>query len=268
MNAHPKLRVGLLLCDDVDPHAQAQYGTYAAMFRRRIGGADAGLQLHPMRCDLGELPNAPGDFDAYLISGSRHAVYDAHAWIARLQCFVRDCRARRKKTVGICFGHQLIAHACGGEARKAEAGWGLGVHRSRITAPQSWMLPGAGDSPDFPDFPDFPDYRLVAIHQDQVTKLPPNFRVIAAGDFCPVSMLVDDGVMLGVQGHPEFSRAFCEFRIHARRAQLEAGVYRRALESLKLQPDAARVCEWIARFIRGGDAPVATVESAAPAGDE
>jgi len=241
------LRVGLLLCDDVDPQAQQQYGAYAGMFGARIGGADAGLRLHPLRCDLGELPAAPDDFDAYIISGSRHAVYDSHAWIARLQGFVRACQARRKKTVGICFGHQLIAHACGGEARKSSAGWGLGVHQSRITWRPAWLEDGGAN-----------DYRLVAIHQDQVVKLPPGFRVIAASEFCPVSMFADDGAMLGIQGHPEFSRAFCEFRIHARRDQLTDDVYRRALDSLKVQPDATRVCDWIARFIR---APVAPVES-------
>jgi len=235
------LRVGLLLCDDVDEDAQARYGTYAGMFRARIGGADGGLALHPFRCDLGALPDSPDDFDAYIISGSRHAVYDSHAWIARLQEFVRDCRARRKKTVGICFGHQLIAHALGGEARKADAGWGLGVHKARVTEPQPWMRPWPAGADD---------YQLVAIHQDQVAALPPGFRVIAASDFCPVSMFTGDGVMLGIQGHPEFDRDFCAFRIHARRAQLDPDVYRRALDSLKLQPDSARVCNWIARFIR------------------
>lgn len=248
MNSAPKLRVGLLLCDDVDEDAQARYGTYAGMFRACLNGADAGLALHPLRCDLGELPASPNDFDAYLISGSRHAVYDAHAWVARLQEFVRDCRRRRKKTVGICFGHQLIAHACGGCARRAEAGWGLGIHQARLNdgGRPAWLQDGGVD-----------EYRLVAIHQDQVVKLPPGFRVIAAGDFCPVSMFVDgDGAMLGIQGHPEFDNAFCAFRIETRRAQLDADVYRRALDSLtRLQPDSRRVANWIARFIRGPAAP-------------
>lgn len=246
MNA-ATIRVGLLLCDDVDQDAQTEYGTYAGMFRACLGGADAGLELHSMRCDLGELPGAPGDFDAYLISGSRHAVYDAHAWVARLQEFVRDCRRRRKKTVGICFGHQLIAHACGGEARKANAGWGLGIHQARIIDGDgdrpAWLQDGGGD-----------DYRLVAIHQDQVVRLPPGFRAIAASDFCPVSMFVggDGDAMLGIQGHPEFDNAFCKFRIEARRSQLDDAVYRRALDSLaRLQPDSRRVAGWIARFIRG-----------------
>lgn len=240
MNEPPQLRVGLLLCDDVDDDAQARYGTYSDMFRNSIAAVDGGLALHPVRCDRGELPDSPDDFDAYLISGSRHAVYDPQPWIAQLQEFVRGCRARRKKTVGICFGHQLIAHALGGEARKATAGWGLGVHAARITCPQPWMENGGPDT-----------YRLIAIHQDQVVALPPGFRVIATSDFCPVNLFTGDGVMLGIQGHPEFDKAFCEYRIHSRRAQLDPGVYRRSLDSLaQLDPDSRRVSGWIARFIR------------------
>ncbi|MGI9311885.1 MAG: glutamine amidotransferase-related protein [bacterium] len=246
----PKLRVGLLLCDDVDETAQARYGTYAAMFQSGLRAADAGLEAVAVNCHLGEMPESPDAFDAYIISGSRHAAYDSLPWIIALRAFVRSCRERRRKTVGICFGHQLIAHALGGETRKAAAGWGFGIQSARITAPQPWM-----DAPQREPQRESPRdngrYNLVVIHQDQVVKLPPDAHAIAANDFCPISMFVADDVMLGIQGHPEFDKAFCAFRADRRKQMIGAQTHRRALESLaKMEPDSAEVFGWIARFIR------------------
>lgn len=246
MKNQSKLKVGLLLCDAVDESAQARYGTYAGMFNRGINAADDNLALCPVRCYRGEIPASPADFDAFLISGSRHGAYDPLPWITQLQDFVRCCRDYRKKTVGICFGHQLIAHALGGEVRKAEAGWGIGIHNARITEPQAWMGGIGNGELHAPG-----RYNLVVVHQDQVVALPPGFRTIAENDFCPISMFVDDNVMLGIQGHPEFSREFCESRIHARKETLGDELYRRSLASLKgTALDSSRVLGWIARFIR------------------
>ena len=257
MNDSPILQVGLLLCDDVDESAQARYGTYTEMFRRGINAADANLVLTPIRCHQGEMADSPDDFDAFLISGSRHGVYDPPPWIAQLQDFVRRCRERRRKTVGICFGHQLIAHALGGETRKADAGWGMGIQRAALTETLPWMGNESMDSESM-DNSDLraagaykPGYNLVVLHQDQVVALPPGFRVIAKNDFCPVSMFVGDDVMLGIQGHPEFDKKYCEFRVNARRELVGREQYRQSLASLeRMELDSARVLGWVARFIR------------------
>ncbi|MGR3983938.1 MAG: GMP synthase [Gammaproteobacteria bacterium] len=243
MTNQPQLRIGLLLCDDVDESAHARYGTYARMFHdgMRAGQNDMGsMELTAFNCYRGEFPRAPREFDAYLISGSRRGAYEQLEWIARLQEFVRDCHAQRKKTVGICFGHQLIAHALGGETRKAGAGWGIGVHASRIIERPAWMEDGGAAQ-----------YNLVVLHQDQVVALPPGFRVIAENDFCPVSMFAGD-CALGIQGHPEFDKAFCEFRINARKENYAPALHRAALDSLaKMELHSARVWGWVARFFRG-----------------
>lgn len=237
------IRIGLLLCDDVDVAAQDEYGTYADMFARQIHAADDNMTVSPLRAYEGELPDSPDDFDAFMISGSRHATYDSSEWIAQLHEFVRRCFDHRKKTVGICFGHQLIAHALGGEARKSDVGWGVGIHTTRITAPQTWMDASELIAPN--------RYNLIVVHQDQVVKLPPDSCVIAENDFCPISMFVTDDVMLGIQGHPEFSKKYCEFRIHHRKKLFSTELYEQSLASLEqMELDALQVFDWITRFIR------------------
>jgi GMP synthase-like glutamine amidotransferase len=145
--------------------------------------------------------------------------------------------------VGICFGHQLIAHALGGEAQKADAGWGIGIHAARLTQPQEWMENGNLQTPE--------RYNLVVIHQDQVVKLPPGFDTIAENDFCPVSMYVGENVMFGIQAHPEFDKEFCEFRINYRKEILGPDLTRQALDSLdQMELDSGQVLGWISQFIR------------------
>ncbi|MEZ5178325.1 MAG: gamma-glutamyl-gamma-aminobutyrate hydrolase family protein [Acidimicrobiales bacterium] len=49
---------------------------------------------------------------------------------------------REAPLVAICFGHQLLAQALGGRVAKAEAGWGVGVHRYELVGPtRPWMDP-------------------------------------------------------------------------------------------------------------------------------
>ena len=53
------------------------------------------------------------DYDGYLITGSRHSVYDELPWIESLVNFIKEVLASRRKIIGVCFGHQLMAHYFG-----------------------------------------------------------------------------------------------------------------------------------------------------------
>ena len=229
-----KLRIGLLLCDD--------FG-YAPMFVDGFHAADSSMELTPFECYAAQLPASPDGFDGYIISGSRKSTYDNLPWMSRLATFAQACNTARKRIAGVCFGHQFLAHALGGQSGKAAAGWGIGAQEINIVARQAWM--GEDAKAD--------KVRLIVMHQDQVTTPPRGTKIIAKNDFCAVSMFANDTV-LGIQGHPEFSRAFCEARIHERRAILGDGVAERALHSLQNpQLDSAMVLGWVARFLRGDE---------------
>ena len=66
------------------------------------------------------MPASPAQADAWLVTGSRHGVYDALPWIEPLKAFLRACVAARIPVVGVCFGHQILAEALGGRAVKSD----------------------------------------------------------------------------------------------------------------------------------------------------
>ncbi len=133
-----------------------------------------------------EFPESVQDADGWLLGGSRHGVYDDVPFIAPLKAFVQDAYAAKVPVVGVCFGHQLIAQALGGKAEKFSGGWGIG-HTDYAFEGETLTMN--------------------AFHQDQVTVVPPDARVVGSNDFCANAALVYDGPAFSLQAHPEFNVA-------------------------------------------------------------
>ncbi len=247
MRNQSPLNVGLLLCDDVDDADQEQYGSYAGMFQNALDPGSENIRLTEIRCFEGEVLPQPGKFDGYVISGSRYGVYEDLPWIKSLQRFIVDCWDENVRVVGICFGHQLIAHTLGGRAEKAESGWGFGIQTAKITDRKSWMNDSAASSEPL----DGDLYNLIVIHQDQVVDVPPEFETIAENEFCPNSMIVAGNKMLGIQGHPEFNKEFCAFRAEFRKELIGQEVYQRTIRSLaQHNTDSATIMKWVGNFLQ------------------
>ena len=139
----------------------------------------------------------PADLEGIIITGSSYGVYDDPDWIDPLREFIRQAYAAKTPMLGICFGHQIMADALGGDVRKSEKGWGLGHHRYEVTAKPDFML----DAPDV--------VSLSASHQDQVITPPSGTTTFLASEFCPHGGLVyESGKAMSLQAHPEFERNF------------------------------------------------------------
>lgn len=95
--------------------------------------------------------------------------------------------------LGICLGHQLMALAYGGETRTGRFG---GFARVDVeVVEEDDILRGIG-----------PMTKVWASHQDEVSKLPPGFRLLARSSICDIeAMRHEDRPLYGVQWHPEVS---------------------------------------------------------------
>ncbi|BBK42558.1 GMP synthase [Allostella vacuolata] len=233
------MRIGVLEAGRVPADMADRYDGFGPMMERLLQGAEPGSSVTVYPVLDGIFPASPQAEDGWLVTGSRHGVYDDLPWMGTLKAFLRRSVAERVPVVGICFGHQILADAMGGRVEKSDRGWGVGVHHYAVARPLSFMA-GAPAS-----------FAIQAMHQDQVVALPPGAEVIAGSDFCPYGALAYGDVALSFQGHPEFEAAFVGELIASRKTTLiPEAIADAALASLSTATDAPLVGRWIADFFR------------------
>jgi GMP synthase (glutamine-hydrolysing) len=231
-----RLRVGLLLCDHLDPEVAAIDGDYTELYPAAF--APAGIDLQVFDVTAGDLPASTDDFDGWVTSGSRRSAYEDADWIPELRSLVRRLADEERPQVGICFGHQVAALALGGDVARAEGGWGVGAREFDVVAPAPWMEPDAAP------------FRILMSHQDQVVRLPADAELVATADYCPVGAYRVGERLFCVQGHPEFTPGVSRSLTTRRRAVIGDEAADVALRSLERPLDHARVVGWMAAMLR------------------
>lgn len=187
------MKIGILQTGQAPDALRAEMGDYPAMFARLLAGN--GFTFQTWLVEEMEFPASVHSADGWLITGSRHGVYEDHPFIAPLEQFVRDALAAGRPVTGICFGHQIMAQALGGQVAKFPGGWAVG--------PQSYHVEGR-------------DMVLNAWHQDQVLMPPDGAQTIASNPFCVHAALRYGTLGLSVQAHPEFDDEFIRGLINTR----------------------------------------------------
>ena len=110
------MRLGILQAGENSKNMPEGTPAYPELFTSLFDRAGAGFDITFVQVRLGEFPQSVDDYDAYLVTGSAAGVYDELDWIAPLEDFIRSAYAAGKPLAGICFGHQVIANALGGQA--------------------------------------------------------------------------------------------------------------------------------------------------------
>jgi GMP synthase-like glutamine amidotransferase len=232
------VKVAILQCDNVLEKFQPHFGNYPKMVEGMFEGIDLSLSYDNYDCQQGQFPADIDEYDFYISTGSKASVYDDFPWIRQLVSFIQLLDKRKKKLIGICFGHQLIAMARGGKVEKSDKGWGIGIAQNRIISHPEWL------------HDDSSNINILVSHQDQITKLPDDTVVIAESDFCPFFIVQWGEHFLSIQGHPEWNTDYSRTLINDRRKIIEADRVNAGLNSLTIPPDNAQFIRWVINFVQ------------------
>ncbi|QCO68644.1 glutamine amidotransferase [Luteimonas yindakuii] len=189
---------------------------------RRHGGFDhwirvaAGLRasaVETVDAQTGDTLPDPGDRIGVLVTGSGAMVSDREPWSERAAQWLKAAVESGVPVFGICYGHQLLAHALGGEVADNPAGRGMGTVQVETTA-------GAADDPLFAGLPS--PFGAQATHLQSVRQLPEGAQCLATAAHDPNYAFRFGNQAWGVQFHPEFSAMHMRGYIRARADVLRA----------------------------------------------
>ncbi|MCA8978445.1 MAG: type 1 glutamine amidotransferase [Planctomycetes bacterium] len=189
-----------------------------------------GRSYRAVRVAREEPPRHLDSYAGVMLTGSAASAVDGEPWLDRVYDLIREAHERRLPTLGICFGHQLIARAlCGSHAVRRSPTSELGWLEIRRTA----------DNPIFDGIPtSFPCF---VSHFDEVTPGLEGLDVFAASERCAVQgYQVIDAPMWGLQFHPEMPLEESTRLIHSN-ASRHAHIHETAAELLSKAVDSRAI---------------------------
>ena len=204
--------VCVYLVGDAPSSVAAEHGHFIDWFRRLV-------ERHPARAiarggRTGDPPD-PREFAGIVVTGSPASLTEPEPWMEGAVELVREAHRVGTPVLGVCFGHQVIGAAFGGEIVRNPQGWEMG------TIPVE-LADRAGDDPLFAGVP--PAFEVNLSHQDVVAPetLAPPARVLAGNRRAPVQAIAAGDATRGVQFHPEFDAAIVRSYLRCRRDDVAA----------------------------------------------
>lgn len=222
------MHIGILQTGHLPDDMRRLTGDYDTLFRKLLGEVEFRFTVWNV-VDM-EFPGSVDEADGWLITGSRHGVYEELPFIAPLEDFICRAYAAAVPIVGVCFGHQIVAQALGGQVEKFAGGWSIGA--------QTYDWQGA-------------PVTLNAWHQDQVIRPPEEAEILSSNDFCRYAALRYGDRAFTVQTHPEFTPREVGCLLETRApGVVPAPLIERAAANIDAPLDNARLAQSIATFFR------------------
>jgi GMP synthase (glutamine-hydrolysing) len=166
---------------------------------------------------------------AVVLTGSHDMVTESPQGFESISVWLRALVEQDVPVLGICYGHQLLAHALGGEVGYHPQGLDVGTVTIRC------LYEGRRDLL-LSTLP--PAFSAYVSHAQSVLRLPPGAVRLAETDFEPNQAFRMGERAWGVQFHPEFSEPVIRYYIATQRDRLaEQGLEAdQLIESVKPSP--------------------------------
>jgi GMP synthase-like glutamine amidotransferase len=234
------MKLTIIQTGEIPLALREKFGPYPKMFERMFDEAGEAFEYETVPVyDGAPFPDAAA-LDGIIITGSAAGVYDTHyAWMEPLRGFIRQAYAEKTPMLGICFGHQIMADALGGDVRKSEKGWGLGRHSYTVKSRPAFLKTEA------------PALAIACSHQDQVIVPPGEAEVFLSSEFTPnAGLLYRNGAAISLQPHPEFLDDYALALAELRRGKAPDEVVEAAAASLATASDSKETAGYLGAFLR------------------
>jgi GMP synthase (glutamine-hydrolysing) len=200
----------ILKVGDTLPAISEARGDFDAWIAPRLG-VDAAL-VTTVEVHRGEALPPVRSASGVVVTGSPAMVTDREAWSEQSARWLAELVEAGTPLLGICYGHQLLADAFGGEVARNPRGREIGTVEIELF-----------DHRDDPLFFDFEPTELAhATHLEAVVRLPDGARLLAGNAADPHHAFRIGPHAWGVQFHPEFDADIMRRYVMARREVLQA----------------------------------------------
>jgi GMP synthase (glutamine-hydrolysing) len=228
---------------------KAAYGDFEDWIARGMGCAVADLEVAHVY--LGQTLPEASTLRGVVVTGSPEMVTERADWSeASGRWLAEIVRGDAIPVLGLCYGHQLLAHALGGEVGRNPNGREMGTYDVTFLADSADA--GAPDPPGLAPLFEAGVFPGHLSHLESVLKPPPGARVLARTVLDPHAAIRFGPRQWGVQFHPEFDVPIMQRYVEARQDTLiQEGFDPAAMIEATTETSAlTRVLERFAAFTR------------------
>ncbi len=195
-------------------------GDFDTWFRARFAGLIDEWEV----IDALTEPDYPKQADVLVITGSPQCVYEFQPWSVKAGEWIKSMIELNVPTLGICYGHQLIAQAMGGMVSKSKNGREMGPCVVEQIG-EDLIFKGLNQT-----------FTVWQTHSDEVAVLPSMAKIIAKNQHCDVQAFAIGDHCRTVQWHPEMDLGIMKHYVQQRALILESewgeGAYERLYQRL------------------------------------
>ena len=185
-------QIALIKTGSTIPDMKPEFGDFEDWFSDGLGVSSIRtVEVYEQK----ELPELEG-LSGIVVTGSPSMVSAKADWSEKTAQWLKQAVDAGIPVLGVCYGHQLLAHALGGEV-------GVNPNGRQIGTVNAHMLSEAQDDPLLGDLP--VDYPVQTSHSESVLRLPPNAVRLATSERDNNFVIRFADKAWGVQYHPEFS---------------------------------------------------------------
>jgi GMP synthase (glutamine-hydrolysing) len=193
------------------PDMAARYGDFEDWFVARMDRSTGTIEtVSPFS---GEPLLPPASFGGIIITGSHDMVTEKHPWSEKTAGWVKQAVEADIPLLGVCYGHQLLAHAMGGVVGDNPRGKEMGTVSIRLNREgrKDRLFEGTPET-----------FVAQACHSQSVMQLPAGATLLASSDMDPHHAFVIGRRAWGVQFHPEFDGKILRLYVRRFAADLKA----------------------------------------------